>query len=289
MHPHACGKMSIFINTNKYIMRFLLITATLLLLFTQSFAGEVETIQVRSTSMNKEVPCTVIYPDSYKSGKSSFPVVYLLHGRSGNFQSWLSISPELKNYVDQYQIIVVCPDGGDYSWYIDSPILPNFRYETFITKELIGHIDKTYRTITDRNHRCISGLSMGGHGALYLAIKHKDLFGAAASMSGGLDMRGIDSSMAMVLGDIKNNPESWEKHAVINLVDSLKDKELAITFDCGVKDGFIEVNRNVHQKLLKLGIEHDYTERPGGHTGAYWANSLSYHLLFFHKFMGGKL
>jgi S-formylglutathione hydrolase FrmB len=94
-------------------MRFLLITATLLLLFTQSFAGEVETIQVRSTSMNKEVPCTVIYPDSYKSGKSSFPVVYLLHGRSGNFQSWLSISPELKNYVDQYQIIVVCPDGGD--------------------------------------------------------------------------------------------------------------------------------------------------------------------------------
>jgi S-formylglutathione hydrolase FrmB len=266
------------------VMKTIFLSALFLAICSTSFAGKVEMLKVYSTSMQKEIPCTVITPDSYKTSQGKYPVVYLLHGRSGNFTSWLSISPGLEKYVDQYQIIVVCPDGGDYSWYLDSPVLKDFRYETFTSNELISYVDKNYRTVADKNHRAIAGLSMGGHGAVYLAIKHLDIFGAAASISGGLDMRAFDSSMRMVLNDIKDEPETWNKHTVFCLVDSLKGKELALSIDCGVNDGFIAVNRNVHQKLLELKIDHEYTERPGGHTGAYWGNSLTYQLLFFNKF-----
>ncbi|MDQ7947539.1 MAG: alpha/beta hydrolase family protein [Pedobacter sp.] len=265
-------------------MKSLLLNVALLLSCSICFAGQIETIKVHSASMQKEIPCTIIYPDSYKTSKSSYPVVYLLHGRSGNYTSWLSISPALEKYVDQYQLIVVCPDGGDYSWYLDSPVLKDFRYETFTANELIGFVDKNYRTIADKGHRAIAGLSMGGHGAVYLSIKHQDVFGAAASISGGLDMREIDSSMRMVLPDIKDDPEIWKKHSVYCLADSLKNGQLALSIDCGVADGFIKVNRNVHQRLLELKIDHDYTERPGGHTGEYWGNSLKYQLIFFDSF-----
>jgi S-formylglutathione hydrolase FrmB len=249
-----------------------------------SFAGQVDTIRVQSSSMQKQIPCTVIYPDSYKAGHTSYPVLYLLHGRSGNYKSWLGISPDLPKYADQYQIIVICPDGGDYSWYMNSPVVKGFNYETFTAVELVNYMDKNYRTRADRYHRAIAGLSMGGHGALYLAITHPDVFGAAVSISGGLDMREFDSSMRSVLPDIKEQPHIWEQHTVFNLIDSLKNKQLAIAIDCGVNDGFITVNRNVHQKLLALEIDHDYTERPGAHTGQYWGNSLLYQLVFINSF-----
>lgn len=265
-------------------MKTFFLLSLFLVAFHAGFAGQVETINVESASMQKQIPCTVIYPDSYKTGSTAYPVLYLLHGRSGNYQSWLGISPDLPKYADQYQMMVICPDGGDYSWYINSPVVKGFQYDTFTATELVNYIDKTYRTLAGKEHRAIAGLSMGGHGALYLAIKHPDVFGAAVSISGGLDMREFDSSMRMVLPDIKEQPLAWEKHTVFNMVDSLRNKQLAISIDCGVDDGFITVNRNVHQKLLALKIDHDYTERPGGHTGQYWGNSLLYQLVFIDAF-----
>jgi len=86
---------------------------------------------------------------------------------------------------DRYGAIIVTPDGGVDSWYFDSPVDPTYRYETFVTQELIPYIDKLYKTVADRSGRAIAGLSMGGHGALYLAIRHQELFAAAGSMSGG--------------------------------------------------------------------------------------------------------
>jgi S-formylglutathione hydrolase FrmB len=268
------------------------ITIALFALFTLSnaFGARVDTIRVYSNSMHKNIPCVVVVPDGYKKSKDRYPVVYLLHGYSGNYRTWVKDFAATKEDADLYKMIIVSPDGGYSSWYFDSPVDTGFRYETFVTKELIPYIDRQYKTMADRQHRAISGLSMGGHGALYLAIRHKDLFGAANSMSGGVDIRPFPKNWDLMkrLGDTVVQKANWEHNTVINLVDSLKDKDLLLAFDCGTKDFFLDVNRALHQKLLKMGVAHDYTERPGGHNGAYWNNALPYHLLFFHRYFTGK-
>lgn len=250
-------------------------------------AGVVDSIATYSSAMRKEVKSLVILPESYLDTTQRFPVVYLLHGYSGNYSHWVLIAPQLKELADEYEMIIVCADGGYRSWYIDSPIDSSIKYETYITKELVADIDKRYRTKTDRWSRAITGLSMGGHGGLYLGIRHKDLFGAAGSMSGGVDLRQYTASWDLkekILGDTICCKQNWETHSVINVINNLKNGELNMIIDCGVDDFFIGVNRALNQKLLKMKIAHDYIERPGAHTREYWTNSVNYQLLYFHLF-----
>ncbi len=254
--------------------------------FIISKAATVDTISVFSNSMNKNIKCVVIKPSGYDESNHSFPVVYLLHGYSGSYAQWPGLAPQLGLEADEMNIMMVCPDGGFSSWYFDSPVNPAIRYETFISTELISYIDSHYKTIPDRQHRAITGLSMGGHGALYLAVRHRNIFGAAGSTSGGVDFRPFPNNWDLKkdLGDTICCKANWENNTVINIVDKLKQGELKIIIDCGVDDFFLQVNRNLHQKLLAMKIDHDYIERPGAHTAAYWKNSIDYQLLFFAKY-----
>lgn len=254
----------------------------LLLLAVAVSAAKVDTIMVKSASMNKEVQVVTVTPDR----KGNYPVLYMLHGYSGNAKSWIDLKPELSQIADRDGIIIVCPDGGRNSWYWDSPKNPSYKYETFVSKELIEYIDANYSTIADRNARAITGLSMGGHGAMWLSLRHKDVFGAAGSMSGGLDIRPFPNNweMSNQLGQESQNRAVWEAHTAINQIDNLKDGDLAIIIDCGQADFFLEVNKDFHNKLLKYKIKHDFIIRPGGHNGEYWSNSADYQILFFKKF-----
>lgn len=267
-------------------MKKFLINFCFVFLVTGLNAATVDTLIIHSPSMNKGIKACVIIPEGYAKTDSAYPVLYLLHGYSGKFSDWVNGFPVTKTLADQYKMIIVSPDGGFSSWYFDSPVDPSYKYETFVSKELIERIDHDYNTINKASGRAITGLSMGGHGAFYLAFRHPDLFGAAGSMSGGVDIRPFTKNwdIAKRLGPIDRYPDNWEKNTVINLVDLIKDKKMAINFDCGVDDFFIEVNRQLHKKMLELKIPHDYTERPGGHTHQYWDNSIRYHALFFHRF-----
>lgn len=258
--------------------------------YLQGYCGHVDTLRIYSPAMHKYIPCVVIVPDRYDHSKDRYPVLYLLHGYSGNYLNWITQVPELKDYTDEFQMIVVCPDGGYSSWYFDSPVDSSMRYESFMTKILVPAIDSAYRTLADRSHRAICGLSMGGHGAMYLAIRHTHLYGAVAAISGGVDIRPFPNNWDIKkrLGNIKTHRANWEKNTVINLVDTLKNGTLKIALDDGVNDIFIKVNRALHQKLLRLGIDHDYTERPGKHNWDYWRNAIAYEMLFFRKFFHGK-
>lgn len=249
-------------------------------------AATVDTILIYSNGMHKNVKCVVIKPDVYKKKSKHFPVVYLLHGYSGNYGDWVQKAPDLLNAVDDNGILVVCPDGAYGSWYFDSPIDTTMKYETNVALEIPAYIDAHYRTIADRKARTITGLSMGGHGALYLAIRHKDFFGAAGSMSGGVDFRPFPNNwdIKKYLGDYATNKDNWDKNTVINIVDQLQNNELALIIDCGVGDFFLQVNRNLNQKLIDKKINHDYIERPGEHNWDYWNNSVKYQLLFFYEF-----
>lgn len=253
-----------------------------LLAFVTSKAAVVDTIQVFSPSMQKNIKCVTVTPSSAKSNQA-LPVVYLLHGHGGNYASWVKDFKATVKLSDEYSLILVCPDGGYNSWYLDSPVDPTMRYETFVVGELIPHIDANYPTIANRNGRAISGLSMGGHGALYLSIRHQDKFSAAGSMSGGVDIRPFPNNWGMSkrLGSYAENPENWEQNTVINQLHRLTPNSLALTIDCGTEDFFFAVNEKLHEELLYRNIPHDYTTRPGAHNREYWSNSILYHLLFF--------
>jgi S-formylglutathione hydrolase FrmB len=267
-------------------MKTVIICIPVFFIFLCSYAASVDTTLIYSKSMHKNVKCIVIKPDQYINEAQRFPVLYLLHGWSGNYSNWVLMAPDLLHAVDENGFLVVCPDGAYNSWYFDSPIDTTMKYETNVALEIPAYIDAHYRTIADRKARAITGLSMGGHGALYLAIRHKNIFSAAGSMSGGIDIRPFPDNWDIknYLGDYATHPDNWNKNTVINLVDSLQNGELKIIFDCGVGDFFLEVNRSLHQKLLDKKIDHDYIERPGEHNWTYWNNSIKYQLLFFRQY-----
>ena len=248
-------------------------------------AAVVDTIQTFSSSMQKNIKSVVITPDNYASAKE-FPVVYLLHGYSGNHLDWINKAKGFEKAADQYNLIIVCPDGGFGSWYWDSPVDPASKYETYVSDELVKSIDSNYKTIKNRKGRAITGLSMGGHGALYLAFKHQDVFGAAGSMSGGVDIRPFPNNwdMSKHLGTYAEQPERWEKNTVINLLNLLTPNSLAIIIDCGTGDFFYPVNQNLHEQLLYRTIPHDYITRPGSHTWPYWTNAIKFQMLFMSNY-----
>ncbi len=245
-------------------------------------AAKIDTLQILSPSMNKNIEVIIISPD--KSHPQPCPVIYLLHGYGGHAKTWMNIKPELPQVADEKGIIIVCPDGKN-SWYWDSPLNKNVCYETFISQELIAFVDQHYNTIARREGRAITGLSMGGHGAMWNAIRHSDVFSAAGSTSGGVDIRPFPKNwnMNVQLGNKEKNPRNWEIHTVINLVPTLKPGQLAIIIDCGTGDFFLKVNKAFHEALLKQGIDHDFILRPGTHNASYWNNSIDYQILFFQK------
>ena len=260
----------------------------LLFLGLRSTAATVDTALTYSAAMHKNIKAVVIKPNDYSADKK-FPTVYLLHGAGGKYSDWVTNVPDkqtVQKLADLYHIIVVCPDGNTSSWYFDSPVDPTYKYETYVSSELVNYIDSHYSTIKDRSKRAITGLSMGGHGALYLAFRHQDVFGACGSMSGGVDLRPFPENwdIAKRLGPYNKYPERWEANSVINLTYLLKPDSLAITFDCGSSDFFYQVNKNLHKALLELNIPHDFTVRPGAHTWQYWGNSINYQMLFFSRF-----
>ncbi|WP_264565129.1 alpha/beta hydrolase [Flavobacterium sp. N3904] len=262
-----------------------------------SFAATVDTLQIPSIAMNKTYKAAVVLPNSYAKGKSVYPVLYLLHGAYGHYKDWLSSTPDkntVKNLADQYNIIIVMPEGETFSFYLNSPVNKGSQFETYITEEVIQKIDRTYRTVNDKKGRVIAGLSMGGHGALYLSAKHPELFCAAGSMSGAVDMGSMlnpeskdrtTKLMEPVFGVEGASQEVYASHAVLNMVEKMKINKLGLIMDCGVDDFLIEPNRELHRRLVYSKVPHDYTERPGAHTWEYWENALPYQVLFFSKIL----
>lgn len=247
-------------------------------------AQQIDTVSIHSNAMDKDIKNIIIRPFGYETSIKDYPVVYLLHGYNNDYSAWLRIQPELPDMATRYGIIIVCPDG-DSSWYWDSPVKPDKKYETYITNELIEYIDSHYKTISDKCSRAITGFSMGGHGGLWLAIRHQDMFGACGATSGGVDFRPFPDNWEIkeALGAYHENITVWDSHTVMSLLPMIKP-ELAIIFDCGTDDFFYDVNEKLHQEMLYRNIRHDYISRPGGHEDQYWNNSIDYQMLFFSKY-----
>jgi S-formylglutathione hydrolase FrmB len=234
-------------------------------------AATVEVVRIPSAKMDKAIPATVILPDAYAEGDERFPVTYLLHGAGGSHAGW-NARTDIAALADAHRMLIVCPDGGHTSWYFDSPIDPAYQYETHVAVECVQYIDAHYRTRAERNARAICGLSMGGHGALFLAIRHRETFSTSVVLSGGVDIRPFPDNwgIKLRLGPISTHAQHWDEYTVINQAKQLQDTELNIVLDCGRNDFFLGVNRALHLQLLEDGISHLYEEHAGGHNWAYW-------------------
>ncbi|MFZ4861537.1 alpha/beta hydrolase [Sphingobacterium sp. Mn56C] len=250
--------------------------------FNRSTAATVDTVQVYSPSMGKPIPTVVVRPENSK--EQTIPTLYLLHGYSGNYANWVNMVPYIKTLVDRYRYQVVCPDGGYGSWYWDSPKDKNYQYETFITKELLPYVESNYRVCTHKTGRGITGLSMGGHGALYLAIRHPELFAAVGSTAGGVDFRPFPNNweIAERLGaSFAENKDLWSQNTVLEMLHLIKPGTLKLYIDCGTEDFFYQVNQALHQKLTYYNIPHTYVSMPGKHDWSYWSQSILLQMAFF--------
>ena len=238
-------------------------------------------VLIHSTAMQKNFRATICLPADYIHSKRSYPVVYLLHGFSGDYSTWSKLV-SLDVYADKFKCIIVCPDGGYSSWYIDSPLKKDSKFETYITKEVIPFVDYNFRTIAKADGRAIIGSSMGGHGALILLARHPDLFAAAGSISGIMEIASFPTQwdLPKILGQFSGNELTWYQNSFIGQIDKLKKMKKSIILDCGTDDFALIGNRKAHEKLLANHILHDYIERPGTHSPDYPANALEYHMLY---------
>ena len=190
------------------------IFSVFLLLIFSAKSATVDTVEIYSNSMHHTIKAVIIKPNGYQSNTSKrYPVIYLLHGAFQNYSNWIKYVPHIQQLADQCQLLIVCPDGGFNSWYFDSPIDSTYRYETFVAKEVPEFIDGAYHTIANRNGRAITGLSMGGHGGLFLAFRHSETFSACGSTSGALMVsiitKGYDVEKR--LGDTTINRKYWQE------------------------------------------------------------------------------
>ena len=239
-----------------------------------------------SPSLERHTAATMIVPEGRPG---PWPVLYLLHGLSDDHTAWTRRT-SVERYVEKTGLMVVMPDGGR-GWYTDAPALPNARYESLITQDLIGLVDATFPTRAARAGRAIAGLSMGGYGAFKIALHRPDLFGAAVSHSGAVQFGGHTFSddpedrLREFFPLFGAHPQGGpnDVHALAENID--RTLLPALRFDCGTEDFLIEPNRALRRSWESLGIPHEYAEHPGGHDWGYWDR----HILDTLHFLSGPL
>lgn len=227
----------------------------------------------------------VFKPKDYRDIRN-YPVVYMLHGWSGNYKQWNQIT-NLQQYADDNGFIIVCPDGLYDSWYVDSPIKPNQKWETFFLDNLMPEVKQKYNV--NDSAIFITGLSMGGHGALLMFLKHQKLFKSAGSCSGVVDLRVAakgDVGVKQTFGELKQNAKTYSEFSVIDNINSLVRSNKQIIFDCGTEDHLYGINNELRKKCDELKIKATYISSPGEHNYEYWKKAIHLQMEFFKQQIG---
>ncbi len=237
-----------------------------------------------SDFLNRADTVWIFSPVSYQDGgEDEYPLLFLLHGWSGNYRHW-DLMIDCQAYADRYGFVIVCPDGLYDSWYINSPVKGENQYEDFFFEELFPYVTDHYRV--DEEEVFISGLSMGGHGALYLMSQHPEQFTTAGSLSGLLKFQAWQNHYALerVLGlDEESIAEGsvFDKYSVMGNIDRLEDLENPIIVSCGTADPFYAINLEFIDSCKKHDVKVKFIEAPGAHNSQYWRKAVNEHFEFF--------
>ncbi len=253
-----------------------------------------DSLTLKSNILEKEMAYTIYLPKGYESSKRKYPVLYLLHSLGGNQNSWIQ-GGDMQRITDNEikegsaaAMIIVMPDA-ERTWYVNSEN-HKYNYEDYFINELIPHIDKTYRSRPSKGYRAISGLSMGGFGAMLYALHHPDLFIASAAMSTAtrtdneiIEMSIVDYSIryGQIISKIREGNSRitifWNNNSLHYLVKDLKEdqkKLVGFYFDIGDDDFLFRGNSLLHIAMRDLNIPHEYRVRNGGHNWEYWKSGL---------------
>jgi len=264
-------------------------------------AAKVECASVASKILGNSVSYCVALPPGYEaSGNKRYPTFYFLHGLFEDERSWLDRGGEqiwesLTAQGDLTNFIVILPSGGR-TFYVNSQD-GRERYEDFFIQELVPEIDRKYRTLARASERGIGGVSMGGYGALHLAMRHPDVFGSASAHSAALVPKFPDplptegrwGFYARVLQEPFGSPLNESYFEANNPLTLAEHPErfahLAIYFDCGDHDryGFNQGAELLDQILSQKNFPHTFAIRPGGHGWDYLHDYLHFSLEFESK------
>ena len=228
-----------------------------------------------SSALQRDMPYRVVLPFGYAERKQILPVVYLLHGGGGGFRDWTNYS-DVAHYAEQ-GLILVMPEGES-SYYMNSTGNPQDRYEDYIVKDLIADVEKRFPASNSRNRRAIIGVSMGGYGAIVLALKHPGLFALAAGLSPALDVPTRPFSIKRI--------SQWRRHRSIfgawnGKMQQANDpyplaraadpgKTPYIFLSCGRQEGLLPANRKFASILQQRQLAYEFHIAPGGHDWNQW-------------------
>lgn len=233
---------------------------------------------VQSAALGRTMKYRVLLPGGYDATQQRYPVLYLLHGLGGDYTDWTTRS-NLAEYSRALPLIIVMPDAGN-GWYTNAAD-GSARVEDYVFTDLPADVVKKYRTINSRYGRAVAGLSMGGYGALKMALKRPAAFAVAASFSGAFGAtregeleRVISAAEVERLQAIFGPPGSAtrQENDVFSLAAALKPAGAPyIYIDCGIADAaLIGPNRELVAALHKAGIAYEYHEVAGAHSWDYW-------------------
>lgn len=274
-----------------------------------SAQSRIDCSALNSHVLKRVVHYCVYLPSGYDSAEKAsaqrYPVIYFLHGLGDNERTLFNsggwtLLDDLRKEHEMGDFLIVAPEGWR-SFYINSAD-ERVRYSDFFLQEFMPHIEGKYRIRAARSGRAISGISMGGYGALRFAFAHPELFSAVSAQSAALITerpKQLDAAgqtgmpLTGVLDPVFGKPideAHWNANNpfVLARKNAAELRRLAIYFNCGQQDnyGFEKGAAALHNELLKLGIKHEYHAYPGDHSVSYFLSHFAEVMKFHSKAFG---
>ncbi len=245
----------------------------------------------RSAALGREMTYRVMLPSVVASHRK-LPVVLLLHGGGGDFRDWSNYS-DLSRFI-KANFVLVMPEG-DYSYYVNAVERPADRYENYIVEDLLRDAQARFPIATNRENRAIIGVSMGGFGAIKIALGHPELFAFAGALSPAIDMPRRQFSLRRI-------QQSWEMRSIFGPWGSearrrddpfLLARDVApasapyLFLSCGADESLLAPNRQFAEVLAEQRLPHEFYIVPGGHEWTQWNKELPFLFDSLRKHVGG--
>lgn len=250
-------------------------------------SGRIRSVSFGSAALGRTMHYWIYLPPNYRATQERYAVLYMLHGLNSSDQQWkdMGLFEQADALIRDRQIaplIIVTPQGDNGYWMNHADNGP--RWADYVTDDLIPHIDRSYRTLPDARHRAIGGLSMGGHGAIQLALHHPELF----SVVGGHSPVFRSATEAFPFFGVG---QDYIEHDPVSLVERGTPVSFALWIDMGREDDWLPRTHLFHELLVERGVPHIWHLNDGGHTSDYWQPRIPGYLAWYDQALrsGGKL